>query len=133
MLSFSIGFAIFVGLIPLALQFKVSVWISSYFFLTNALAGFVAGLGLWAVFGSVRLGDAISKANLKVFLLAPFQTPIVRRLSGLMWSYSILFTFEVVLFSLLLALAATMLNTRATPILGKFTSLDVAGALSFFF
>ncbi len=134
MLACGVAFAVFVGIVQIALQFKVSIWISIYFCLTNVLAGFVTGLGLWTACGSLRLGDAISKSNLTVFLLAPFQTPVVRKLSRVMWSYSLLFTFEVLLFSVVVTLAAVMMNTRATPILGsKFTALDIAGASSFFF
>lgn len=129
------AFAVFVGLVQIALQFKVSLWISIYFCLWNGLAGFVIGLGLWtACGGSLRLAGVIGKSNLHVFLLSPFQTPSVRRLSRLMLTYSVLFTFEVLLFSVAVTVAAVTLNARALPIPGsKFTAFDVAGASSFFF
>lgn len=134
MLTCAVTFAVFVGLVQIAIQFKVSFWISMYFCLTNVVAGFVAGLGFWTACGSLRLGDAISKSTLPVFLVAPFQTPNVRKLSRLMWNYSLFFTFEVLLFSIVVTLAAMSMSARATPILGnKFTAFDVAGASSFFF
>lgn len=126
-------FALCITFIQIALQFNVSNLISVYFSMWNLLAGFVVGLGFWTACGSLQLGSAISKCNLTVFLLAPFQTPIIRKLSILMWSYSLWFTLEVLLFSTAVTMAATEMNSLAKPLFGKFTGLDIAGGLSFFF